>query len=58
MPKTTASAPRLRLHRETVRRLSASAPDRLATDPVPIGDTALCGPSRLSLCDSNGCETA
>lgn len=58
MPRTTAPAPRLRLHRETVRRLGSAAPGRLATDPVPIGDTAFCGPSRLNLCDSNGCETA
>ncbi|HEX8273031.1 MAG TPA: hypothetical protein VF615_10365 [Longimicrobiaceae bacterium] len=56
MPK--AQRPQLRLHRETLRRLGAPAPGRVATDPVAQpGDTAFCGPSRLSLCDG-GCETA
>jgi hypothetical protein len=50
--------PRLRLHRETVRRLDAPGTKLLGTDPVAHpGDTALCGPSRLSYCD-DGCETA
>ncbi len=50
--------PRLRLHRETVRRLDAPGPNRLGSDPVAHpGDTAFCGPSRLSYCDT-GCETA
>jgi hypothetical protein len=54
----TLQSPKLRLHRDTVRRLGAPAPGRLATDPVAHpGDTAFCGPSRLSLCDA-GCETA
>ena len=48
--------PTLRLHRETVRRLDTPGPKRLATDPVQYpGDTALCGPSRMSACDV--CET-
>jgi hypothetical protein len=56
MPKTHRS--RLQLHRETLRRLGAPDPKLLATDPVAQpGDTALCGPSRLSACD-DGCETA
>ncbi len=50
--------PRLRLHRETVRRLDATGPKRLESDPVAHpGDTAFCSPSRLSYCDT-GCETA
>lgn len=51
MPKTQRA--KLRLHRETVRRLDA-APTRIATDPVALpGDTVLCGPSRME----TGCET-
>lgn len=57
MPKTTAPASRLRLHRETLRRLAAGAGLLLTDQPLP-GDTALCGPSRDSLCDSNGCTSA
>jgi hypothetical protein len=57
MPKTTTPAPRLRLHRETLRRLTADA-GLLLTDQPLTGDTALCGPSRQSLCDSNGCTSA
>jgi hypothetical protein len=54
----TLHNPKLRLHRETVRRLGAPDAKLLATDPVAHpGDTAFCGPSRLSLCDG-GCETA
>lgn len=56
MPKT--QQPQLRLHRETLRRLGAFPQGRSATDQPLTGDTAFCGPSRLSLCDSNGCETA
>lgn len=48
--------PRLRLHRETVRRLDVAGSKRLATDPVRSGDTAFCSPSRLSYCET-GCET-
>jgi hypothetical protein len=55
---TTARAPRLHLHRETLRRLGASPQGRSATDQPLTGDTALCGPSRDSLCDSNGCTSA
>ena len=55
MPKT--QRPKLRLSRETVRRLNGPDPKLLATDPVQQpGDTAFCGPSRLSYCDV--CETA
>lgn len=56
MPRTQRS--RLQLHRETLRRLGAPDPKLLGTDPVAQpGDTALCGPSRMSACD-DGCETA
>ena len=50
--------PTLRLHRDTLRRLGAPDAKLLATDPVQQpGDTALCGPSRLSFCET-ACETA
>lgn len=50
---TRTQRPRLRLHRDTLRRLG---PDLklLGTDTVQSGDTALCGPSRME----TGCETA
>lgn len=54
MPMTQRS--KLHLHRDTLRRLGAPDAQRAATDPVS-GDTAFCGPSRLSLCEG-GCETA
>ena len=57
MSVTIPRTHRLRLHRETVRRLGASPQCRSATDQPQTGDTAFCGPSRLSLCDG-GCETA
>ncbi|MEW5928063.1 MAG: hypothetical protein AB1941_11305 [Gemmatimonadota bacterium] len=55
MPKT--QRPTLRLSRETLHLL-VPTPRLLGTDTVAYpGDTALCGPSRLSYCE-NGCETA
>lgn len=53
MPKSQRT--KLRLHRETLRRLEPD-PKLLGTDTVESGDTALCGPSRMSACDI--CETA
>lgn len=51
MPKI--QRPKLRLHRDTVRRLDTPDPKRLATDPVHLpGDTALCGPSRMGTCET------
>lgn len=52
MPTRPAVLHRLRLSRETVRRLVPPA-GLLGTDTVQSGDTALCGPSRME----TGCET-
>ena len=51
---TATSTRRIRLSREAVRRLVPD-PRMLGTDTVQSGDTALCGPSRMSACD-DGCE--
>lgn len=51
MPKS--QRPKLRLHRDTVRRLDTPAAGLLLTDPVQYpGDTALCGPSRMGTCET------